>query len=58
MNSQETLIAMAEMISAKDVDNEFDELVENALYTAEMNPISETAEDLKSEMMQVLKDLR
>ena len=58
MNSQETLIAMAEMISAKDVDSEFSELVENALYTAEMNPISETAEFLKEEMMSALKELR
>ena len=58
MNSQEVLVAMAEMISAKDLDNEFDELVENALYTAEMNPISESAEDLKEQMLEVLRDLR
>lgn len=58
MNSQETLIAMAEMVSAKDFENDFSELVESAILTAEMNPISETAEDLKAEMMKALRELR
>lgn len=58
MNSQETLIAMAEMVSAKDIENDFSELVESAMLTAEMNPISETAEDLKAEMMKALRELR
>lgn len=57
-SNAETLVAMAEMVEAKDIDNEFEELVEIAKYTAEMNPVSETAEDLISEMLEVLRQLR
>jgi hypothetical protein len=48
---------MADLLEAKDVDNEYDELVELARLTADMNPISESAEIIKGQMMIALDEV-
>ena len=52
------LIAMCDMLEAKATDNEYAELIETARYTAEVNPVSETAYDMRDELMVALKDNR
>lgn len=52
------LDAMADLVEAKDFNCEYDEIVENLRDTAEFNPISETAFDLKVKAMRILQELR
>lgn len=49
---------IADMVEAKDLDFEFDELVENLRFTADQNPVSETAVDLKFAGIKALQELR
>jgi hypothetical protein len=57
-NASEELSQMAEMLEVKDVDGEFEELVELSLMTAANNPLSETAIDCKEQLMVALKEVR
>jgi hypothetical protein len=49
---------MADLVEVKDLECEFDELIENLRDTADLNPLSETAFDLKVKAMKVLQELR
>lgn len=49
------LTQMADLLEVKDFENEYDELIENARYTADHNPISETAYDIQQELMTALR---
>ncbi len=52
------LIAMCDMLEAKATNNSYEELIETARYTAEFNPVSETAYDLRDDLMIALRDNR
>ena len=56
-NAAEEIIAMVEMVEAHDEIGEYDELVELARLTADQNPISETAEDVKEQLMVALREV-
>lgn len=51
------LVPMAEMVEAHDVDGEYTDLVELAFMTAANNPLSETAVDIKEQLMAALREV-
>lgn len=53
----EELLQMAEMVEVHDLDFVFGELVELARLTADKNPVSETAVEVKAEMMKALYEI-
>ena len=55
--ASEEIIAMVEMVEAHDEIGEYEELVELARLTADQNPISETAEYVKEQLMVALKEV-
>lgn len=48
---------IADMVEAHDVDSEFGELVELARLTADVNPVSESAVEIKEKMQGVLFEI-
>jgi hypothetical protein len=52
MKEKNELLALADALEATFPEEE--ELIENLRFTAEVNPISETAIDLKMEAMEIL----
>ncbi len=49
---------MADLLESKDSEKEFDELVERARYTAEFSAVSETAYDVREDLMDALREVR
>lgn len=58
LRSSNELNEIADFIEAKDLDFECEDLINRIRDTADFNPLSETAIDLKFEAIKALKELR
>jgi hypothetical protein len=57
-NATEELNDMADMLEAKDIEQEHSELITLARHASRTNPISEAAYDIKENLMTALKEAR
>lgn len=55
--AMEELLEMAEMLEAHDIECEFAELIESAVLTADVNPVSETAVEIREQLLEALKQI-